>query len=52
MLPVQPKKKKKKKEPFIEVLLIYDIMLISAAQQSDSVIHIHISIPMRVITEY
>ena len=31
---------------FIEVLLIYNVLLISAVQQSDSVIQIHILFPI------
>ena len=37
---------------FVEVWLIYSVVLISAVHQSDSVTHIHIAIPMYVITEY
>ena len=35
------KKKKKEKKSFIEVLLIYDVPIVSAVQQSNSVTYIH-----------
>ena len=34
---------------FIEVLLRYNIEIISAIQQSDSVLHLHISILFRIL---
>ena len=42
---------------FIGVYFIYNVVLVSGVQQSDSVIHIHVSflfqiIPIWVITEY
>ena len=37
---------------FIEVQLIYNIVLVFSVQQSDSVIHIHISIPFQILVPH
>ena len=46
----------KKKNYFVEVYLIYNVVLVSAIMQSDSVIHIHLvffhPFPLRFITGY
>ena len=36
----------------IEIWLIYNVVLISGTQQSDSVIHIHISILFQILFSY